>query len=170
MSRRRVVLKVLAGPNEGDAVTVEQGSCRLVGRHLSESETTLMDRDGNRLLDGASVDILTRHLKDPVPGAEAAHVKSDEDLAEEEALADPPPEFSATTFERGPDVIFADDSISRAHAMIFYDDQNVGVIDLASTNGTYVNDERVTSTVIRDGDVVGIGNSDLSVGLTADPP
>ena len=163
MTRRRVILKVLAGPNEGDTVSVDQGSCRLIGRHLSESETTLMDRDGNRLLDGSAMQILTKHLKTPGEGDD----KAEEAAPEPEPVPEPPraPELSSTTFERGPDIIFADDSISRAHAMVFYDDVNVGIIDLASTNGTYVNAERISSSIMQNGDTVSIGNSDLTVEL-----
>ena len=48
MANNTASLIAVAGPNKGDTLSVGQGSCRLVGRHLSESETTLMDRDGNR--------------------------------------------------------------------------------------------------------------------------
>ena len=144
--RRRATLTATAGPNQGDSVTVEAGSCRLIGRHLSENETSFIDRDGNRVLDGSATDILERHLKDRTPVA-----------------ASVPSRFSSETFERGADIIFADDSISRAHAMVFHDQSGFGIIDLASTNGTFVNSERITSRIVADGDVVGIGNSELLV-------
>jgi len=64
---QRAVLTVTSGPNEGDTVSLEVGSCRLVGRHLSETETVLIDRDGNRLLDGQAAQILSEHLKDRAP-------------------------------------------------------------------------------------------------------
>ena len=71
--------------------------------------------------------------------------------------------FSSSTFERGSDIVFADDSISRAHAMVFYDESGVGIIDLASTNGTFVNRERISSALVHDGDTVTLGSSDLAV-------
>lgn len=145
MSQRRAILTTTSGPNEGDTVSIEHGSCRLVGRHLSENETAFIDRDGNRVLDGPAADILTQHLRERSP---AVGVSA-------------PEKFSAETFERGPDIIFADDSISRAHAMVFYDGHHVGIIDLASTNGTFVNNERISSTMMADGDTVTIGNSEL---------
>jgi len=147
MARRRVILTVTAGPNEGDTVSIEEGICRLFGRHLSENETALIDRDGNRLLDANASAILTKHLKEraPLTGATA------------------PADFSATAFERGADAIFADDSISRAHAMLFCDGKNVGIIDLASTNGTFVNNERVGSTLVQDSDLIALGNSEMTV-------
>ena len=147
--QRRVILKVVAGPNEGDTVSVEAGACRLIGRHLSENETAFIDRDGNRVLDAAATGILTEHLQERSPTLPGS-------------LADPDA-FSSAAFDRGPDIIFSDDSISRAHAMIFHDPTGVGIIDLASTNGTYVNNERITSALVTDGDVVTIGSSEMAV-------
>jgi hypothetical protein len=144
--RRRALLTATAGPNAGDSVGIEVGTCRLIGRHLSENETAFIDRDGNRVLDGAASGIIERHLKDRTPVA-----------------SNVAPHFSSETFERAADVIFADDSISRAHAMLFHDENAFGIIDLASTNGTFINAERVASKIIADGDVITIGNSELTV-------
>jgi hypothetical protein len=149
MPQRRAALAVTSGPNEGDSVRLEVGSCRLVGRHLSESETVLIDRDGNRLLDGQAAELVTKHLKDKSPP-----------LGQKAGAG-----FNVSAFERGPDIILKDDSISRAHAMIFYDKSGVGVIDLASTNGTFLNSERVGSALVKDGDVLTVGKSDLTIKL-----
>ena len=146
---QRAVLTVSSGPNDGDTVSLEVGSCRLIGRHLSETETVLIDRDGNRLLDGQAANILTEHLKDRAPPTGVAPIG----------------EFSVNAFERGPDIIFADDSISRAHAMVFLDTNGLGIIDLASTNGTFVNNERIGTAMVTDGDQVSIGNSDMTLKL-----
>ena len=150
MSQRRAILKITTGPNKGDTVSVEMGACRLIGRHLSENETAFIDHEGNRVLDAAASRILSDHLqeRDPqrVPAAE-------------------PEKFNAAAFERGPDIIFSDDSISRAHAMVFHDASGIGLIDLASTNGSYVNEQRVTSTLVQHGDVVALGSSELIVHL-----
>ncbi|MBN1959991.1 MAG: FHA domain-containing protein [Deltaproteobacteria bacterium] len=145
-TRPRALLTATAGPNSGDSVGIEIGTCRLIGRHLSENETAFIDRNGNRVLDGSASGILERHLKDRTP-----------------ATGSPTPHFSSETFERAADIIFADDSISRAHAMLFYDENAFGIIDLASTNGTFVNSERTTSKILADGDIINIGNSELSV-------
>lgn len=144
---RRAMLEVSSGPNEGDRVSLDEGSCRLIGRHLSDTETAFIDRDGNRILDGTAEEILVKHLKDKAPPSGVSISAN----------------FSASSFERGPDIIFSDDSISRAHAMIFFDPAGVGIIDLASTNGTYVNDERVGSSLVSNGDVITIGGSELTV-------
>ena len=53
------------------------------------------------------------------------------------------------------------ESVSRRHARIVWTSQHWHVVDLGSTNGTYVNDELVTDRVLRDGDQIKIGRSIL---------
>lgn len=141
----RAILSVVGGPHAGDNLSLDRGMCRLIGRHLSEAETAFIDRDGNRVLEGNAAEILTGHLKEKAPEVGTTTQR----------------EFSGTAFERGPDIIFADDSISRAHAMVFFDEGGFGVIDLASTNGTFVDDARVTSAMVPEGKRITIGKSDL---------
>ncbi|MEE8410485.1 MAG: FHA domain-containing protein [Myxococcota bacterium] len=150
MTQRRANLKVIAGPNEGDIVGLAVGSCRLIGRHLAENETAFIDRDGNRLLDGQASSILGDHLKEKAPETSIA----------------PSEAFSANAFERGADIILSDDSISRAHAMVFHDTGGIGVIDLASTNGTFVNNDRVGTAMLSDGDIITLGASKLEIALS----
>lgn len=153
MPPQRATLKVLVGPHAGDVLGIERGSCRLLGRHLSEHETALMDRDGNRVLDAQLNDLLHRQLRrgdaQRPPGV---RVPDHVDLA---------------AFERGPDIVLADDAISRAHAMLFYDASGVGVIDLASTNGTWVNGQRVSSALMQQADVLALGSTEVSVSWRA---
>jgi two-component system, cell cycle response regulator len=49
------------------------------------------------------------------------------------------------------------DSVSRHHARIEWEDQGHIVTDLESTNGTFVNEHRVTSQLLQDGDRLAIG-------------
>ncbi len=145
MSKQRAYFKVIAGPNAGDELSLEMGTCRLVGRHLSDTETQFIDHDGNRVLEPELADILSDQLQERSPQISASA------------------DFSSTAFERGSDIIFSDDSISRAHAMLFFDTSGTGVIDLASTNGTYVNNGRINSKMVTDKDTIGLGSSQLKV-------
>jgi len=52
----------------------------------------------------------------------------------------------------------ADDSVSRRHAVLRPDGENFEIVDLGSTNGTYVNDTRIEARVLESGDRVRIGN------------
>lgn len=56
-------------------------------------------------------------------------------------------------------VRIADDSISRRHATVQPEGDDYVVIDLQSTNGTFVNDVRVSAQKLSDGDYLHIGNA-----------
>jgi hypothetical protein len=57
------------------------------------------------------------------------------------------------------DVLLADPSVSRAHAIVETTGLEPTVRDLGSTNGTYVNGERIESKALRDGDELRFGNT-----------
>jgi pSer/pThr/pTyr-binding forkhead associated (FHA) protein len=50
-----------------------------------------------------------------------------------------------------------DATVSRRHAVLLRDDTGTRVLDDRSLNGTWVNDERVTEALLRDGDVIALG-------------
>ena len=78
-----------------------------------------------------------------------------------------PLESGRTVVGRVPecDVSFPDDpSVSREHAALLVAHGHVTIEDLGSSNGTYVNDERIHDpTVIRHGDRIRIGSHDLEL-------
>jgi two-component system cell cycle response regulator len=53
----------------------------------------------------------------------------------------------------------ADDSVSRLHCRVSPGDDGVVLVDLNSTNGTYVNGTAVSARHLRDGDRVQVGRS-----------
>ncbi len=63
----------------------------------------------------------------------------------------------------GADVLISEDLVSRRHARITYDGTEVVVEDLGSTNGTFVNGERVTRAAVREGDRVLVGETIFTV-------
>lgn len=50
-----------------------------------------------------------------------------------------------------------DATVSRRHAVMLRDDAGIRVLDDRSLNGIWVNEERVTEAVLRDGDVIALG-------------
>jgi hypothetical protein len=73
----------------------------------------------------------------------------------------------------GTDIVLPDPEVSRRHAAIRVDGESVAIEDLGSTNGTFVNDERITGTrVLSDGDSVRFGNTvwRLRAAAVADVP
>lgn len=78
------------------------------------------------------------------------------------------PEFrinGAARVGRSPesDVHLPDPSVSRNHALFDVQNGSLIVHDAGSTNGTYVNKERIDSAVLKDGDVVAFGKAELRV-------
>jgi pSer/pThr/pTyr-binding forkhead associated (FHA) protein len=57
------------------------------------------------------------------------------------------------------DMVLVEDMVSRKHAKIVTDDKTVTIEDLGSTNGTFVNGEKVKISEIKDGDRILIGTS-----------
>ncbi|MBN2490724.1 MAG: FHA domain-containing protein [Planctomycetes bacterium] len=67
------------------------------------------------------------------------------------------------------DVPLPDASVSRHHARLVVEAGRLLVRDLASANGTFVNDERIDSGELRAGDVLRIGKVALRVASAAAP-
>ncbi len=55
-------------------------------------------------------------------------------------------------------IFIADESVSRRHASIQETEDGYTVTDLQSTNGTFVNEARVSSQKLKDGDYLHVGN------------
>jgi pSer/pThr/pTyr-binding forkhead associated (FHA) protein len=67
-------------------------------------------------------------------------------------------EASATIGREGCDITIGDPDVSRRHAKVQVDNGSATIEDLGSTNGTYVNGERIDAPrSLRDGDEVQIG-------------
>ena len=147
----KAALTIVAGPNQGDTVSIDWGVRRLLGRHLSESETALIDRDGNRILDGQSAQLIGDHLQDRAPAMSSTN------------RAKPSP----TAFERGPDIVLADSSTLARPCSSLCDGQSVGVLDLGSTNGSYVNSKPVSSGALSDGDLLKVGTTEFQLKIQA---
>jgi hypothetical protein len=64
---------------------------------------------------------------------------------------------------RESDIFLVDPSVSRAHAILEVRDGSVVVRDSGSTNGTFVNGERVQLRTLRAGDRVAFGKTEMTV-------
>ncbi len=73
----------------------------------------------------------------------------------------------ATIGREGCDVNLMDPEVSRRHATVRGEGNALAIEDLGSTNGTFVNDQRISAvTALRDGDVVRLGNTVWSIRST----
>lgn len=68
----------------------------------------------------------------------------------------------ATIFgrEKG-DVLIGDTEISASHCQVQKIDEEFHIFDMNSTNGTYVNNQRILKTKLNDGDLITIGKTTL---------
>ena len=89
------------------------------------------------------------------------------DLGMRVPLTKPEVTFGRTT---DADVLLHDEQISRKHVLIRYSEekQTYFVVDLNSTNGTLLNNQRVTESALKDGDKIFLGSTVLR--FTLDDP
>jgi pSer/pThr/pTyr-binding forkhead associated (FHA) protein len=90
-----------------------------------------------------------------------------EDIAEEYYYIQP-----VVTVGRGAtnDLMINNDTVSSHHARLAYNLSQWWLHDLNSTNGTYINGQRlITSTVLTSGDMIGFGEVNLMVSIGNDP-
>jgi predicted component of type VI protein secretion system len=67
------------------------------------------------------------------------------------------------------EITLTDTEVSRRHARVRALDDTLAIEDLGSTNGTYVNGERITGLVeLQDGDTIKMGNSELRLEVSRD--
>ncbi|NVB41241.1 diguanylate cyclase [Pseudenhygromyxa sp. WMMC2535] len=57
------------------------------------------------------------------------------------------------------DICLSQDAVSREHAHVIVDDFGIKIRDNDSTNGTYINDNKIHEAYLRDGDLVKIGRA-----------
>jgi pSer/pThr/pTyr-binding forkhead associated (FHA) protein len=75
------------------------------------------------------------------------------------------PPGAIKTVGRAPRADFIVDAalVSRVHCRLIATDENLEVVDLSSTNGTFVNDKRVKKGTLAPGDRLRVGRVELKV-------
>jgi signal transduction histidine kinase len=63
------------------------------------------------------------------------------------------------------DIVLTDKSVSKRHAQIDFKEDKLFIEDLGSANGTYVNEHKVTSSILLAGDLVKLGSFKLEVNM-----
>lgn len=142
---KRVVLAVTKGRDVGRSVVVNVGHCVMLGRSPDVSGATGMITAHSLVrLDDEDNKTVARHLKIRAPLKSGAR-------------------GLFTSFERDIDVCFVDDAISSRHAIIFCDEAGGTLLDMGSTNGTFVNGRRVTESELALGDLVRVGETRIEI-------
>ncbi len=124
---------------------LEKGTCKVIGRPPTDpNKTTIMNIDLPLSLDESTKGLVQQYIRKQFSN-----------------LADAGPSSELGHFRRTSDVIIEDGSVSRLHAITFFDGQTVGVLDLVSKNGTFVNGQEVESRILKVGDMIEIGDTTI---------
>lgn len=123
---------------------LESGSCKIIGRPPGDpNKTTIMNMDLPLVLDEGTKGVVQQYLRKQF--GQLPDAKSGE----------------TGHFRRTSDVVIEDAAVSRLHAIVFYDGKSVGVLDLVSKNGTFVNGQEIESYLLKTGDVVEVGDTKI---------
>jgi len=63
----------------------------------------------------------------------------------------------------GVDILIPNPTVGRKHATVGFDGDKLQIVDLKSSNGTYVNGKRIRKSYVKEGDVVGFGSAETKV-------
>lgn len=64
------------------------------------------------------------------------------------------------------DIMISDNAVSGTHCEFTYKDEKIYIEDLGSTNGTVLNNERITHSEINSGDIIVLGKHKYRIGIT----
>lgn len=143
--KHAVQFRVIAGPDEGAQFELALGQCRALGRASSDQgKTTVMSVDWTISLDEETKGLILQYIAQQFRKPQPQKPTSSKDLG---------------AFKRGGDVTFQDGTLSRLHAMVFFDTIGVGILDLVSKNGTFVNGEEIESRLLKKGDTIELGET-----------
>lgn len=144
---RGVTLEVVRGPDAGRRFPIAVGHYRVIGRaHGVTGGTAVVSQGERRRLDVEDQRRMSEYLKER--GALAGKVGARDQV---------------DNFQRDDDMDLADDAVSQTHSMIFVDEAGVSLVDVASTNGTYVNGRRVSEAELVSGDLLRVGESRIEI-------
>ncbi len=149
----KALFTVVEGKNKGEKIDLEKGKCRAIGRSLDDTERTkIFSVEASVGLDDASKKLVMQYLGKQFQrgGASSPAAKPTGGV---EVLGG---------FARGADIQVKDVAVSRLHAMLFFDESgSIGILDLVSKNGTYVNGAEVESKILKKGDLITIGGTKI---------
>lgn len=151
-SGEKAVFVIVEGKNKGERIELDKGTCRALGRTLDDAERTkIFAVDAAVSLDDTSKKVVMQYLSRQFHKGEGAKLSRPKGGGEE-----------LGGFVRESDVPLKDSAISRLHAMLFFDDSGlVGILDLVSKNGTYVNGAEVESKILKKGDLITVGGTKI---------
>ena len=152
-SGEQAVFLVVEGKSKGEKIELPKRTCRAIGRSIDDLERTqIFSVDSAVALDENSKKAVMQYLSKQFQKKQTISTEADAEGGSE----------SLGGFIRMPDFQVRDGAVSRLHAMFFYDESGtVGILDLVSKNGTYVNGAEIESKTLKSGDLITICGSKI---------
>ncbi len=140
--------RVISGPDMNLTFHIEHGTCRAIGRAAADpNRTAVFNVDIALALDDSTKSLVLQYIGRQFQRGSGEAEGGGETLG---------------MFRRAPDVVLSDPSLSRLHAMIFSDGENIAILDLVSKNGTYVNGQEIESRMLARGDTIELGDTAIA--------
>jgi len=140
-----VILTMTQGAQKGREVRIALGHQLVIGRAYSPSGTHVVPHELRRALNEEDQRFVEEHLRSRAvntrPGARS----------------------EVAAFERDEDLEVADEAVSQTHAILFVDEAGVSLLDVMSTNGTFINGGRCRDSALTSGDLIRVGETRLEV-------
>ncbi len=143
-----IVLVVVQGPDAGRRFAIAVGHYRVIARQEGMfGGTAIVSHGEQRRLEREDQRMVAEHLRArAAPGLIGARNE-------------------VAAFTRDEDLELGDEAVSQTHAMVFVDEAGASVVDIASTNGTWVNSAKVSESVIVPHDLLRVGETRFDVEL-----
>lgn len=157
-----VLITILIGENRNQSVSLKNGHCVILGRLVSSGmdldKTFVGKPDFTQVEQFVRMDSNNQKLVEKYLKRHSVSKGGNQPSAgHQRFLGD---------FIRDPDFMFADSAVSRSHAVVFQDDDGVKILDLVSKNGTFVNGKEVEFVLLKNNDVVSVGNTSMRINFT----
>ncbi|MBU4484387.1 FHA domain-containing protein [bacterium] len=139
-----VRFSVISGPDKDRTMKLEIGTCTAIGRAEDAIEKTAMfNVDVGLALDESTKGLIQQYISKQF---RKSSEKGDSGLG---------------GFKRTNDFLLKDDGVSKLHSMSFYDEAGVGILDLVSKNGTFINGKEIESHLLQKNDVIELGETKI---------
>jgi pSer/pThr/pTyr-binding forkhead associated (FHA) protein len=136
----------------GEEVSTDDASPTFVGNLPAVSEDEELDDPSEK------TEILSVATEEALPDIPMLYVETAEGTSDVEVADD------LFVMGRAPDchVVLPDQLVSRKHAVIEHREDGWYLVDQNSGNGTYLNDERISESLLYDGDVIQVGDAAIT--------
>ena len=136
----------------GDEVSTDDASPTFVGNLPAVSDDDDLDNPTEK------TEILSVAEEEALPGIPMLYVETAQGTSDVEVADD------LFVMGRAPDchVVLPDQLVSRKHAVIEHREDGWYLVDQNSGNGTYLNDERISESLLYDGDVIQVGDAAIT--------